>query len=79
MHHQTEIEHRALTTRHQAGRRKTVVITDDGRAATVVVLDEHQPTATGSIFEHLGRSWVIRGSRHGSRVLVAEPLARLQQ
>ncbi|MEX1310870.1 MAG: hypothetical protein AB1Z65_10655 [Candidatus Sulfomarinibacteraceae bacterium] len=78
MHHQTEIEHRALT-RPQTGRRKTVVIADDGRAAAVVVLDDHQPTTAGSVFEHLGRSWVIRGARHGSRVLVAEPLATLQQ
>jgi hypothetical protein len=78
MHYQTEIEHNALD-RPQTKGRGTIVIADDGRAAAVVVLDPHQPTASGSIFEHLGRSWVIRGSRHDSRVLVAEPLARLQQ
>ena len=79
MHHQTQIEHSAFTTRRQTGRRKTVVIADDGRAAAVVVLDDHQPTAAGSVFEHLGRSWVIRGSRHDSRVLVAEPISGPEQ
>lgn len=75
--HQTGIEKRT-TARPQNEHRKTVVIADDGRAAALVVLDENQPASTGSCFEHGGRSWVIRGSRHHSRVLVAEPLAGVE-
>jgi hypothetical protein len=60
-------------------RRKTVVIADDGIEASVVLLDVTHPAAPGSSFDHLGRRWVIRGQRHHSRVLVAEPLARVQQ
>jgi len=78
MQYQTGIEVGA-TDRPQPRNRKTVVITDDGRAASLVVLDESQPASTGSCFEHDGRSWVIRGQRHSSRVLVAEPLARVKQ
>lgn len=78
MRYQTGIEHDA-TIRVQPQHRKTVVITDDGNAAAVIVLDESQPATAGSCFEHGGRSWVIRGQRRSSRVLVAEPLARVRQ
>lgn len=78
MRYQTGIE-RGVTIRPRPQNRKTVVITDDGSAAAVVVLDESQPATTGSCFDHGGRSWVIRGQRHSSRVLVAEPLARVRQ
>jgi hypothetical protein len=78
MRQHTRIDDR-MTARPQGSHRKTVVIADDGRAAAVVVLDGHQPTDNGSVFQHLGRSWVIRGSRHDSRVLVAEPMARVEQ
>ena len=78
MQHQTGIEH-GETVCSQPQNRRTVVIADDGSAASIVVLDESQPASTGSCFEHGGRSWVIRGSRHDSRVLVAEPLTRVEQ
>jgi len=54
-------------------RRKIVVIADDGGNANLVLLDATHPTHIGSSFDHAGRRWVIRGPRHHSRVLVAEP------
>ena len=54
-------------------RRKIVVIADDGVNASLVLLDETHPAHIGSSFDHAGRRWVIRGPRHHSRVLVAEP------
>ena len=60
-------------------RRKTVVIADAGGRADVVVLDATHPVHAGSCFDHAGRRWIIRGQRHHSRVLVAEPLAETQQ
>ncbi len=54
--------------------RKTAVITDDGNRVGLVLLDPGRPMAVGSRFDHQGRTWVIRGRRHPSRVLVAEPL-----
>lgn len=58
---------------------KTVVIADAGGRAEVVLLDATHPVDAGSCFDHAGRRWVIRGQRHHSRVLVAEPLAEIQQ
>lgn len=78
MRQHTRIDDRT-TARPRASRRGTVVIADDGNAASIIVLDGHQQTATGSVFEHHGRSWMIRGSRRHSRVLVAEPLAIVEQ
>jgi hypothetical protein len=52
--------------------RKTPVITDDGAEVALALLDIGHPTAAGATFVHRGRTWVIRGRRHGSRVLVAE-------
>ena len=60
-------------------RRKTIVIADDGGRAEVVLLDATQPVQPGSCFDHAGRRWIIRGQRHHSRVLVAEPLSWRQQ
>ncbi len=60
-------------------RRKTIVIADDGGRAEVVLLDATRPVLTGSCFDHAGRRWIIRGQRSHSRVLVAEPLTRMQQ
>ncbi len=60
-------------------RRKTVVIADDGIKASVVLLDVTHPAAPGSSFDHLGRRWIIRGQRHHSRVLVAEPFTTIRQ
>lgn len=60
-------------------RRKTIVIADDGGEAKLVLLDVTHPVGTGSCFDHAGRRWIIRGRRHHSRVLVAEPLAQMQQ
>ena len=57
-------------------RRKTIVIADAGGRADVVVLDASHPIYAGSCFDHAGRRWVIRGHRHHSRVLVAEPLSQ---
>jgi len=57
-------------------RRKTIVIADAGSRAEVVLLDATQPLHAGSCFDHAGRQWIIRGQRHQSRVLVAEPLSR---
>jgi len=54
-------------------RRKIVVIADDGSNASLVLLDETHTAHIGSSFDHAGRRWVIRGPRHHSRVLVAEP------
>jgi hypothetical protein len=54
-------------------RRKTAVITDDGAEIALVLLDAGEPATTGSRFSYRGRMWEICGSRHGSRVLVAEP------
>jgi hypothetical protein len=59
-------------------RPKTIVIADDGSHAAVVVLDTAHP-ASGSCFDHGGRTWVIRGRRHHSRVLVAEPVNQMEQ
>jgi len=59
--------------------RKTVVIADDGMHASVVLLDAAACAGEGSRFEHLGRQWIVRGHRHHSRVLVAEPVARPRQ
>lgn len=58
--------------------RKTIVIADAGGRADVVVLDDSHPAYAGSCFDHAGRRWVIRGHRHHSRVLVAEPLSPTQ-
>jgi len=60
-------------------RRKTVVIADDGGETNLVILDATHPTHAGSHFDHGGRTWVIRGQRHHSRVLVAEPLDEMRQ
>lgn len=60
-------------------RRKTVVIADDGGEANLVILDSTHPTHAGSHFNHGGRIWVIRGQRHHSRILVAEPLVGPRQ
>ena len=60
-------------------RRKIVVIADDGGDASLVLLDAIHPAHAGSRFEHGGRTWIIRGQRHHSRVLVAEPLVGPQQ
>ena len=60
-------------------RRKTVVIADDGSRATVVVLDSAHPARSGSHFDHGGRTWVILGKRHHSRVFVAEPVTQMEQ
>ena len=60
-------------------RRKTVVIADDGLHASVVLLNAADCAGEGSRFEHRGRQWIIQGQRHHSRVLVAEPLAEIQQ
>lgn len=78
MRHQRQIEsvHGALP---RSTKRKTVVIADDGLHASVVLLDAADRGSEGSLFEHLGRQWVIRGHRHHSRVLVAEPVAGVQQ
>jgi len=57
-------------------RRKTIVIADAGGRAEVVLLDASHPVHPGSYFDHDGRTWVIHGQRHHSRVLVAEPLSR---
>lgn len=62
-----------------SARRKTVVIADDGGEVSLVLLDVTQPTTPGSLFDHQGRRWMIRGARHHSRVLVAAPLATEQQ
>jgi hypothetical protein len=74
---------RRIESRHgalpQTKNRKTVVIADDGLHASVVLLDGADRATEGSLFEHLGRRWIIRGHRHHSRVLVAEPLAEIQQ
>lgn len=78
MRHQTGIGH-STARRPYPQERKTIVIADDGNAASIVVLDGNQSPTTGCLIEHLGRSWVIRGQRHSSRVLVAEPLARVEQ
>jgi hypothetical protein len=53
--------------------RPKVVIADDGLAADIVILDPAQSAAVGSLFRHRGQSWVIRGRRQSSRVLVAAP------
>jgi len=58
---------------------KTVVIADAGGRAEVVLLNATHPVRPGSCFDHAGRRWIIRGQRHHSRVLVAEPLARAEQ
>lgn len=55
--------------------RKTVVIADAGSRAEVVLIDATLSVLPGSCFNHAGRRWIIRGQRHDSRVLVAEPLA----
>jgi hypothetical protein len=60
-------------------RRKTIVIADAGGRAEVVLLAATHPVHAGSCFDHAGQRWIIRGQRHHSRVLVAEPLARVQQ
>ena len=55
-------------------RRRTVVITDGGDHVGLALLDPEVKAAAGSRFDHQGRTWVVRGCRHHSRVLVAEPL-----
>ena len=60
-------------------RRKTVVIADDGGKASLVLLNAGHPAQPGTSFDHAGRRWVIRGKRHHSRVLVAEPLSEIRQ
>lgn len=62
-----------------SNRRKIIVIADDGVEASVVLLDAVALPGAGSLFEYRDRQWVIRGQRHHSRVLVAEPVARAQQ
>jgi hypothetical protein len=62
-----------------ADRRKIAVIADDGNRVALVLLDACQPIAAGARFNHLGRTWVIRGHRHPSRVLVADPIATVRQ
>jgi hypothetical protein len=57
-------------------RRKIVVIADAGNRAEVILLEATQPVHPGSHFDHAGRTWVIQGQRHHSRVLVAEPIAQ---
>lgn len=57
-------------------RRKNVVIADGGGRAEVVLLAATHPVEPGSCFDHAGRRWIIRGQRHHSRVLVAEPFAQ---
>jgi hypothetical protein len=59
--------------------RPTAVVADDGLNATVVILEVTQSRSPGTRFQHRGREWEIRGRRHGSRVLVAEPVEDLQQ
>lgn len=59
--------------------RKTVVIADDGVNASVVLFDPGECADEGCLFEYRGCQWVIRGHRHHSRVLVAEPLDELRQ
>jgi hypothetical protein len=54
-------------------RRPVIVVADDGAQASVVVLAAGDPSGPGAVFEHRGRSWVIRGRRTGSRVLMATP------
>jgi len=78
MRNQRQIESRHGTP-PRPKERKTVVIADDGMHATVVLLDAADRATEGALFEHLGRQWVIRGHRHHSRVLVAEPLATIRQ
>lgn len=78
MRHDSQTREREVTA-PQSARRKTVVIADDGGQVSLVLLDVTQPTAPGSLFDHQGRRWMIRGARHHSRVLVADPLADLRQ
>ena len=78
MRHDSQTREREVTA-PQSARRKTVVIADDGGQVSLVLLDVTQPTAPGSLFVHQGRRWMIRGARHHSRVLVADPLADLRQ
>ncbi len=77
MRHDSQTRPREVSVPRSA-RRKTVVIADDGGEVSLVLLDVTQPTAPGSLFDHQGRRWMIRGARHHSRVLVAEPLADLR-
>ncbi len=65
--------------RPSPNRRKIVVIADNGGDASLVLLDATHPAHAGSHFEHGGQTWVIRGRRHHSRVLVAEPLTTIRQ
>jgi hypothetical protein len=67
---------RGEATRTGRVRRKIAVIADDGAEIALVLLDDSQPATTGARFSHRGRLWEIRGSRQGSRVLVAEPAER---
>lgn len=60
-------------------RRPTVVITDGGDTVGLVLLDPGVNAAVGSRFDHQGRRWIVRGCRHHSRVLVAEPLVTRKQ
>ncbi len=78
MRHQTGIGHRTVP-RPYPQERKTSVVADDGLSASIVVLTEPKSATVGSTFTHGGRSWVIQGRRRHSRVLVAEPLVRVEQ
>lgn len=72
MQHRFQIERTRADVPGRPGR-KTAVIADDGVAAALVVLETAHPATPGQRFTHAGRTWVIRGERHGSRVLVATP------
>lgn len=69
------------TNRPRAGttRRKHVVLADDGASVALVLLEATRTAAIGERFTHRGRRWEICGTRHGSRVFVAEPADRQRQ
>jgi len=54
-------------------RRCTVVIADAGDHAELVLLEATHPATPGTRFDHHGQPWIIVGTRHDSRVLVAAP------
>jgi hypothetical protein len=51
------------------------VIFDCSGDATVEVLNLPESARPGDRICHCGRDWLITGSRTGSRVLIAEPVA----
>jgi hypothetical protein len=73
MRQQIEIG-RSAAPRRRLDERRTVVVADDGVSASIAVLGEAHPASVGSVFEHAGREWQIRGRRRHSRVIMATPV-----